>query len=75
MLKIRKCMCLHIGHENEDAQYTMGGTVQTTTVKQNDLGLAISADMKVSELCEIAAANGNQIIGLIRRNIVHREKN
>ena len=67
-------MCLHTGHGNEDAQYTMGGTVLNTTLKEKDLGLTISADMKVSEQCGIAAAKGNQILGLIRRNIVYREK-
>ena len=30
--------------------------------------------MKVSEQCGIAAAKGNQIHGLIRRNIVYKEK-
>ena len=30
--------------------------------------------MKISEQCGIAAAKGNYIIGLIRRNIVYREK-
>ena len=30
--------------------------------------------MKVSEQCGIAAAKGNQIRGLIRRNIVYKEK-
>ena len=69
-----KCKCLHTGHGNEDAQYTMGGTVLNTILKQKDLGFTISADMKVSEKCRIAAAKGNQIIGLIRRNIVYKEK-
>ena len=63
------CKCLHTGHGNEDAQYTMG--VLNTTVKE---GLTISDDMKVSEQCGIVAAKGNQIIGLIRRNIVYKEK-
>ena len=45
-----------------------------TTVKEKDLGLTISADMKVSEQCGIAAAKANQILGLIRRNIVYKEK-
>ena len=63
-----KCKCLHTGHGNEDAQYTMGGNVLNTTVKKKDLGLTISADMKVLEQCGIAAAKGNQILGLIRRN-------
>ena len=63
--------CLHTGHGNEDAQYTMGDTVLNTTVKEKDLGLTISADMKVSDQCGIAAAKRNQILGLIRRNIVY----
>ena len=69
-----KCKCLHTGHGNEDAQYTVGGTVLNTTLKEKDLGLIISADMRVSEQCGIAAAKGNQILGLIRRNIVYKEK-
>ena len=40
-----KCKCLHTGHGNEDAQYTMGGTILNTTLKENDLGLTISADI------------------------------
>ena len=48
MANFGKYKCLHTGHENEDAQYTMGDTVLNTTVKENDLGLTISADMKVS---------------------------
>ena len=43
----------------------MGGTVRNTTLKEKYLGLTISADMKVSEQCGIAAAKGNQILGLI----------
>ena len=65
---------LHTGHGNEVAQYTMCGTVLNTTLKEKDLGLTISADMKVSEQCGIAAAKGNQILGLIRRNIAYKEK-
>ena len=39
-----------------------------------DLGVTISADMKVSEQCGIAASKGNQILGLIRRNITYKGK-
>ena len=69
-----KCKCLHSRHENEDAQYKMGDTVLNTTLKEKDLGLTINADMKVSKQCGIAAAKGDQILGLIRRNIVYNEK-
>ena len=44
-----KCKRFHTGHGNEDAQYTMGGTVLNTTLKEMDLGLTIIADMTVSE--------------------------
>ncbi len=68
-----KCKCLHSGHVNEDAQYTTGETVLNTIVKEKDIWLTISADIKVPEQCGIAAAKGNQIIGLIRRNTVYIE--
>ena len=48
--------------------------VGSIPLNEKDLGLTISADMKVSEQCGIAAAKGNQILGLIRRTIVYKEK-
>ena len=60
-----KCKCLHV---NVDVNFKMGYTV-LGTVKENDLRVTISADMKVSEHCCIAVSNGNAIFGLIRRNI------
>ena len=69
-----KCRCQHTGHRNVDVNYKMGDTVLGTTVKEKDLGITISADMKVSEQCGIAASKGNHILGLIRRNITYKEK-
>ena len=51
---------------------TMGGTVLSTTVSEKDLWLSVSADMKGTEQYGIAAAKGNQILGLIRHNIVYK---
>ena len=69
-----KCKCLHTGHGNLNVNYKMGNTVLGTTVKEKDLGVTISADMKVSEQCGIAGSKGNQILGLIRRNIPYKGK-
>ena len=74
LFNFRKCKYLHTGYGNEDAQYTMGGTVLNTTLNETELGLTISADMKVSEQCGIATAKRNKILGLIQRNIVYKEK-
>ena len=67
LLNFGKCKCLHTGHGNLNVNYKMGDTVLGTTVKVKDLGVTISADMKVSEQCGIAASKGNQILGLIRK--------
>ena len=54
--------------------YEMGGTMLSKTGKENDLGVTMNANMKVSEQCRIAASKGNQVLGMIRRNITYKEK-
>ena len=66
LLNFGKCKCLHTGHGNLDVNYKMGDTILGTTVKGKNL--------KVSEQCGIAASKGNQILGLIRRNITYTDK-
>ena len=73
MLNFGKYKCLNTGHGNLDVSYKMGDTVLGTTAKEKDLEVTISADMKFSEQCGIAALKGNQIIGLIRRNIAGKQ--
>ena len=41
----------------------MGGTIIIKTVKEEDLGVTMNANMKVT------AFKGNQVLGMIRRNI------
>ena len=74
LLNFGKCKCIHTGLGNMDEEYKMGDTVLGRTTKEKDLGVTFSADMKVSEQCGIAASKGNQIIGLIRRTIMYKEK-
>ena len=64
-----KCKCLHAGPGNTGVNYDMGGTILSETVKEKNLGVTMNANMKVSEQCRIAASKGNQVIGMIRRNI------
>ena len=69
LFNFRKCKCLHTGHGNTGMNYAMGGTILTKTVKEKDLVVTMNANMKVSEQCRIAASKGNQVLGMIRRNI------
>ena len=57
-----------------DVNYEMGDTVLSTTVTEKDSEVTISAEMKVSKQCGVAASNDNQMLGLIRRNIKYKEK-
>ena len=57
-----------------DEEYKMGDAVLGRTTQEKDLGVTFSADMKLSEQCGIAASKGNQILGLIRRTIMYKEK-
>ena len=52
------------GHE-----LLMGGTILSKTAKEKYLGVTMNANIKVSEQCRIAASKGNQVLGMIRRNI------
>ena len=68
-----KCKCLHIGPGNTSMTYDIGGTIISITVKEKDLGVTMNANMKVSEQCRIAASKGNQVLGMIRRNITYKD--
>ena len=67
-------MPVHAGHGNTGVNYEMGETILCKTVKENDLGVTIKANMRVSEQCRLAASKSNQILGIIRRNITYKEK-
>ena len=68
-----KCKCLHTG-PNTGMNYEMGGTILSKTVNEKELGVTMNANMKVSEQCRIAASMGNQVLGMILRNITYNEK-
>ena len=63
LLNFGKCKCLHTGHGDLDKTYNMEDTVLGTTVKEKDLGITISADMKVSEQCGIALQRVIKFLG------------
>ena len=66
-------MCLHTGTGNTGTNYDMAGTILSKTMKEKYLGVTMNANMKVSEQFRIAASKGNQVLGMIRRNITFKE--
>ena len=63
LLNFGKCKCIHIGHGNMVEEFKMGDAVLGRTTQEKDLGVTFSATSK-----------GNQILGLIRRTIMYKEK-
>ena len=49
--------------------YEMGGTILCQNVKETGMVVTRNANMKVANQLTIAASNGNQILGMIRRNV------
>ena len=52
----------------------MGGTILSKTMKDKDLGVTMNANMKVPEQFRIAASKGNQVLGMIQRNLTYKKK-
>ena len=67
-----KCKCQHTGPGSTCMNYEIGGTILSKTVKEKYLGVTMNANMKASEQCRIAASKGNQVLGMIRRNITYK---
>ena len=74
LFNLGKCKFLHTGPGNTGMNYEMGETILSKTVKEKDVEVTMNANMKVSEQCIIAASKGNQVLGMIRRNITYKEK-
>ena len=64
---------MYTGLGNSGINYEMGGTIQNKSVNEKELGVTMNANMKFSEQCRIAASKGNQVLGMIRRNITYKE--
>ena len=72
-----KCKCIHIGNGNMDEEYKMGDAVLVRTTQEKDVGVTFSDYMKVSEQSGIVGLllnKKNQMLGLIRRIIMYKEK-
>jgi ribonuclease P/MRP protein subunit RPP40 len=71
---IEKCKVMHLGYNNGEAKYFMGGRELAVVKEEKDLGVIISQDLKVSKQCAIAAKKGYQMLGLIYRTFISKKK-
>jgi len=65
-----KCKVVHFGR----SEYFMNTQKLETVEEENDLGIIISHNLKVSTQCTQAYNKASKILGMINRNIVYRSK-
>jgi ribonucleases P/MRP protein subunit RPP40 len=69
-----KCTVIHMGKNNKEAEYKMGGNVLKKSKKERDLGVIIDYTGKPSEQCVMAVKKANSVLGMIKRNITFKSK-
>lgn len=65
---ISKCKTMHIGHNNQQADYKLNDTSLEKTTQEKDLGVIVAHDLKASVHVATVAAKANSRLGIIKRN-------
>ena len=71
---IEKCSVMHIGKSNPCSEYKLYDKVIKSSEQERDLGVIVDKTLKFSEHCNRIANSANLTLGLIKRNIVSRDK-
>jgi ribonuclease P/MRP protein subunit RPP40 len=74
VFNVDKCKVMHIGKKNSGAKYVMGNKEIMEVQEEKDLGVIVCQNLKVAKQCGQAAKKGNQILGMIARAFVSRNK-
>jgi ribonuclease P/MRP protein subunit RPP40 len=74
VFNVDKCKVMHIGKKNSGAKYMMGNKEIMEVQEEKDLGVIVCQNLKVAKQCGQAAKKGNQILGMIARAFVSRNK-
>lgn len=69
-----KCKVMHIGKNNSNYNYMLKNKTMDITIKEKDLGITISNDLKFSDQCNIAYNKANKILGMVSRNFSYKTK-
>ena len=73
-LNLDKCFVMHLGTKNMKCQYTLNGVVLKEVEEERDLGVIIDNKLKYKKQCAKVAKKANQVLGMIKRNVVSRKK-
>ena len=74
MFNTEKCSVMHMGKNNKEFQYEMGGILLRNSEEERDLGVIVNSSTKPARQCAEAAKKANKVLGMIKRTIISREK-
>ena len=74
LFNIDKCSVMHLGRSNENHIYNISSSIIKSIVLEKDLGVLFDSKIKFSSQCAVTTSNANRILGLIRRNMLHKSK-
>ena len=74
LFNIDKCSVMHLGRSNEKHIYNISSSIIKSIVLEKDLGVLFDSKIKFSSQCAVTTSNANRILGLIRRNMLHKSK-
>ena len=69
-----KCKVMHVGTSNLNIQYNMSGHMLGTTETERDIGVLVSANMKLARQCQKAAQTAGSVLGQISRAFHYRDR-
>ena len=70
----KKCKVMHMGRNNPNHQFSMGGLMLDNTEEERDIGVTVSSDMKPTAQCAKAARVAQAVLGQISRAFHYRDR-
>jgi hypothetical protein len=71
---VKKCKVMHLGRNNTESEYRMGGKALEKTVEERDLGIQVSNKLKPAAQCAHAARTAQAVLGQISRAFQYRDR-
>jgi len=69
-----KCKVLHVGRNNICHRYNMDGSILEETVRERDIGVIITNNLKPAQQCLEAARRAGAVLTQISRAFLYRDK-
>ena len=70
----KKCKVMHMGRNNPNHQFAMGGHMLDNTEEERDIDVTVSSDMKPTAQCAKAARVAQAVLGQISRAFNYRDR-